>query len=258
VVYKEVLMRLKDRVAIVTGAAQGIGRTIALGLAEEGAGVVIADILDGLSVQRAIEEKGGKALALYVDVGNAKSVNDMVAKTMERFGRIDVLINNAAIFSTLTRNPFYLVTDEEWDRVMRVNVKGPFLCCKAVYPHMKKIGKGKIVNISSGTFWEGLGNRVHYITSKAGIIGLTRAIARDAGGDGIRVNAIAPGYTMTEIQKERAPGNQEQIQSTINARCIKRDEEPQDLLGAIIFLSCDESDFITGQTLVVDGGRVMH
>ena len=251
-------MRLKDRVAIVTGAAQGIGQTIALGLAAEGAAVVIADLLDGLPVQKSIEEKGGKALALRVDVGDAKSVNEMVEKTVEHFGRVDILINNAAIFSTLTRNPFHLVTDKEWDDVMRVNIKGPFMCCKAVYPHMAKIGKGKIVNISSGTFWEGLGNRVHYITSKAGIIGLTRAIARDAGSDGIRVNAVAPGYTMTEIQKERASGNQEQIRSTIDARCLKRDEEPEDLLGAIIFLSCDESDFVTGQTLVLDGGRVMH
>jgi NAD(P)-dependent dehydrogenase (short-subunit alcohol dehydrogenase family) len=256
--HQEVFMRLKDRVAIITGAAQGIGRTIALGLAQEGARVAIADLLDGTSVQKTIEEKGGEAIALHVDVGETESVNQMVEKTVERFGRVDILINNAAIFSTLVRKPFHLVTDQEWDDVMRVNVKGPFLCCRAVYPHMKRIGKGKIINISSGTFWEGLGNRVHYITSKAGIIGLTRAIARDAGDDGIRVNAIAPGYTMTEIQKGRAAGNQEQIQSTINARCIKRDEEPEDLLGAIIFLSSDESDFVTGQTLVVDGGRVMH
>lgn len=251
-------MKLKGKVGIITGAAQGLGKAFALRLAEEGAKVVIADILDGKGVQQALEEKGGEALALYTDVSDEKSTNEMVAKTIERFGRIDILINNAAIFSSLTRKPFYEVSGQEWDDVMRVNLKGPFLCCKAVYPHMKRNGRGKIINISSGTFFEGLANRVHYITSKGGIIGFTRAMAREMGGDGICVNAVAPGYTLTEIQEQRLAENQELVQNALGSRCLKRHERPEDLLGAILFLCSDESDFITGQTLVVDGGRVFH
>jgi len=255
---EEVSMKLKGKVAIVTGAAQGLGEAFAMRLAEEGAKVVIADILDGRPVQRAIEEKGGEALALYTDVSDERSTNEMAVKTIERFGRIDILINNAAIFSTIKRNPFYEMPVQDWDDVIRVNLKGPFLCSKAAYPYMKRNGKGKIINISSGTFFEGLPNRAHYIASKAGLIGLTRAVARDAGDDGICVNAIAPGYTLTEIQEQRMGSNQELVQSTLSTRCIKRHERPEDLLGAILFLCSDDSDFITGQTLVVDGGRIMH
>jgi NAD(P)-dependent dehydrogenase (short-subunit alcohol dehydrogenase family) len=251
-------VKLKGKVGIVTGGAQGIGKAFALRLAEEGAKVVIADILDGKAVQQAIEDKGGEALSLIVDVSDEKATHEMASRTVERFGRIDILINNAAMFSWITRKPFYEVPIQEWDDVMRVNLKGPFLCCRAVYPHMKRSGKGKIVNISSGTFFEGLPNRVHYITSKAGIIGFTRAIARDAGGDEICVNAVAPGYTLTEIQEQRLAQSQDLAGETLSGRCFKRHERPEDLLGAVVFLCSEESDFITGQTLVVDGGKVMH
>lgn len=251
-------MRLKDKVGIVTGGAQGIGKAIALRLAEEGAAVVIADILDSADVKQAIEKKGGKALALHTDVSDEESVARMIDETVRHFGRIDILINNAAIFSTITRKPFYNLTRQEWDDVIRVNLTGVFLCCKAVYPHMKQTGKGKIVNIASGTFFEGLPDRVHYISSKAGVIGLTRAIARDAGNDSICVNAIAPGHTITEDEERKLAGKQDFVQSTLAARCLKRLERPEDLLGTIVFLCSEDSDFMTGQTLVVDGGRVMH
>jgi len=251
-------MRLKDKVGIVTGAAQGIGRAIAVRLAEEGAAVVIADILDSTGVQQAIEKKGGKALALRTDVSDEQSVVEMANETARLFGRIDILINNAAIFSTITRKPFYALTKKEWDDVIRVNLTGVFLCCKAVYPHMKRNGKGKIVNIASGTVFEGLPDRVHYISSKAGVIGLTRAVARDAGNDWICVNAVAPGHTITEDEEQKLAGKQDFVQSTLAARCLKRLERPEDLLGTIIFLCSEDSDFMTGQTLVVDGGRVMH
>jgi len=251
-------MKLANKVVIVTGGAQGIGKTFALRLAEEGAQVVIADILDGKAVQQAIEEKGGEALFLYTDVSDEKGTAELASRTVERYGRIDVLINNAAIFSTLRKAPFYDVTAQEWDDVMRVNLRGPFLCCKAVYPHMKKNGRGKIVNISSGTFFEALPNRVHYITSKAGIIGLTRSMAREMGVDGICVNAIAPGFTLTEHQEKELAQYEKLTQETMEARCLKRHERPEDLLGTMVFLCSEDSDFMTGQTLVVDGGRNMH
>ena len=251
-------MKLKGKVGIVTGGAQGLGKAFALRLAEEGAKVVIADILDGKAVQQAIEDKGGEALSLIVDVSDESATKEMASRTVERFGRIDILINNAAMFSWITRKPFYEVPIQEWDDVMRVNLKGPFLCCRAVYPYMKGNGKGKIVNISSGTFFEVLPNRVHYITSKAGIIGFTRAIARDTGDDGICVNAVAPGYTLTEIQEQRLAQSQDLAREALSGRCFKRHERPEDLLGAITFLCSDDSDFITGQTFLVDGGALFH
>lgn len=251
-------MRLRGKVGIVTGAAQGLGKVFALRLAEEGVKVVIADITDGKGVEHAILKKGGEALALHTDVSDENSTNEMAAATIDRFRRIDILINNAAIFSSIARRHFYEVPGDEWDNVMRVNLKGPFLCCKAVYPYMKKNGNGKIINISSGTFFEGLPNFIHYVTSKGGIVGFTRAMAREVGDDGICVNAIAPGYTVTEVQEERVKKNEEWAQLMFNGRCFRRHERPVDLLGAIVFLCSDESDFITGQTIVVDGGKVLH
>jgi NAD(P)-dependent dehydrogenase (short-subunit alcohol dehydrogenase family) len=245
-------------VAIVTGGARGIGKAYALRVFEEGAKVVIADILDTKEVQRVIEKKGGEALGLHTDVAEEKSTREMARRTIERFGRIDILINNAAIFADISKKPFYEITEREWDEVIRVNLKGVFLCCKAVYPQMKKQGKGKIINVASGTFFKGSPDFVHYVTSKGGVIGFTRALAREVGGDGICVNAIAPGFTLSDALKERPMDSEEYALSRIKSRCFKREEFPEDLTGTIVFLASEDSDFITGQTIVVDGGAALH
>ena len=251
-------MRLKDRVAIVTGGARGLGKSYALRLSEEGAHVVIADILDATGVQDQIEQQGGAALALHTDVSMEKSTEEMARRAIERFGRIDILINNAAVFASIQTKPFFEISAKEWDEVIGVNLKGTFLCCKAVYPYMKKQGKGKIINISSGAFFKGLPSFIHYVTSKGGIVGFTRALAREVGDDGICVNAIAPGYTLSEAIAEKTIHDEAFINAAIQGRCFRRDELPEDLTGAIVFLASDDSDFITGQTIVVDGGSVMH
>lgn len=167
------------------------------------------------------------------------------------------MVNNAAFFSNIVKKPFYQISAEEWDTVMRVNLKGLFLCSKAVYPQMKKQGKGKVLNVSSGTFFRGLPHFLHYVTSKGGVIGFTRALAREVGDDGIRVNTVAPGYTVTEILKEKPQDPEEVIKSIVANRCIKRTETPEDLTGTIVFLASDDSDFITGQTILVDGGSAL-
>ena len=249
-------MLLEDKVAIVTGGAQGLGRAYILRLAEEGAKVVIADILDGTEVAQAVKDKGGEALALHTDVADEKSTQEMARKTVDQFGRIDVLVNNAAFFSAIVKKPFHQIPGDEWDRVMGINLKGLFLCAKAVYPQMKKQGKGKIINVSSGTFFKGLPHFLHYVTSKGGVIGFTRALAREVGDDGIRVNTIAPGYTVTETLREKPQDPEEVIKAISASRCIKRAETPEDLTGTIVFLASDGSDFITWQTLIIDGGSV--
>lgn len=251
-------MKLQGKVAIVTGAAQGIGRVYAQRLAQEGAKVVIADILEGEAVAREIASQGGEALAIKVDVSDEQSTREMAEKVVARYGAIDILINNAAIFAALDTKPFYEITAQEWDDVMRVNVKGVFLCVKAVYPQMKKQGKGKIVNIASGVFFKGLPLFLHYVTSKGGVIGMTRALAREMGDDNICINAIAPGYTLTEVMSDASIHDEAFVNAVVGSRCFKRHELPEDLTGTVVFLSSDESDFITGQTLVVDGGSTMH
>lgn len=251
-------MRLKGKVAIVTGGARGLGKAYALRLCEEGAKVVIADILDATNVVQSIAKEAGEVLALHTDVSEEESTKEMARMTIESFGRIDILINNAAISTTTVMKPFYEISAEDWDEVIRVNLKGVFLCCKAVYPQMKKQSYGKIINISSGTFFKGLPNFIHYVTSKGGIIGFTRALAREVGNDGICVNAISPGYTLTEGLAEKPPYPEKFVKDIVSSRCFKRDELPADLTGTVMFLASEESNFITGQTIVVDGGSVFH
>jgi len=253
-----IIMRLKDKVVIVTGSAQGLGKTYAQALSGEGARIVIADIIDTGDAKMSIENRGGEVLALHVDVSDEGSTNEMAKRTMERFGRIDVLINNAAIFASIVKKPFYELSGQEWDDVIRVNLKGTFFCCQAVYPHMKKQGKGKIINISSGTWFKGAPSMLHYVTSKAGVVGLTRALAREVGDDGISVNAVAPGFTESDALRENLDATRQRSLPTINSRCFKRPEQPEDIVGTIVFLASDESNFITGQTIVVDGGAVFH
>jgi 3-oxoacyl-[acyl-carrier protein] reductase len=252
-------MRLKDRVAIVTGGGVGIGRAYSLALAKEGARVVVADIQEEQArlVEREIREAGGEAFAIYVDVVSAEQTQRMAAAALERYGRIDALVNNAGLYSAIEKKPFTEIGEEEWDRVMAVNVKGLFLCAKAVYPAMKRQGKGKIVNISSGTVLGGTPYFLHYVTSKAGVIGFTRALARELGPDNIAVNAITPGLTISGPQQQRVL-TPEQLADRRRRRCFQRDQYPQDLVGTVLFLCSDDSDFITGQTINVDGGANMH
>lgn len=252
--------RLQDRVIIVTGGAHGIGRVYCEGLAREGARVVAADIdtQGAEAVAQALRVNGHEALAVHTDVSQEESAERMAQATAERFGRIDGLLNNAAVFQrpALSRVPFEQIPVEEWDRLMAVNLRGIFLCCRAVVPYMKRQNGGKIVNISSGTVFFGSANLAHYVTSKAGVIGLTRSLARELGEHNINVNAIAPGLivSMDEVSESRAAMQQQRIQT----RAIKRPETPQDLVGTAIFLCASDSDFITGQTLLVDGGALMH
>ena len=251
--------RLKDQVIIVTGGAHGIGRSYCEGLAQEGARVVVADIDDrgAQAVAQAIGENGHDALAVVTDVSQPDATENMAQAAMERFGQINGLINNAAIFQrpSMYHGPFEQLPVDEWDRLMAVNLRGVFLCCRAVVPHMKDQGSGKIVNISSGTVSRGSAS-LHYVTSKAGVIGLTRSLARELGDYNINVNAVAPGNTVTMDDVDEA--TEERRRARVQSRSIKRAEVPQDLVGSVVFLCSSDSDFMTGQTLVVDGGVWMH
>jgi 3-oxoacyl-[acyl-carrier protein] reductase len=252
--------RLEDRVIIVTGGAQGIGRAYCEGLAREGAKVVVADIDEprAQATAQALEQSGGQALAVPTDVAQVDATEWLARATVERFGRIDGLVNNAAVFQRpgLTRGPFEQIPIAEWDRVMAVNLRGLFLCARAVVPHMKEQRSGKVVNISSGTVFSGTPSFAHYVTSKAGVIGFTRALARELGEYNITVNAVAPGQTLSLEDADESFLQKYHAQA--RARAIQRIQEPADLVGTVIFLLSADSDFITGQTLNVDGGANMH
>ena len=249
-------MRLKDKVVIVTGGGLGIGRAYSLGLAAEGARVVVADIADPAPTVKEIEARGGQALGVACDVSREDDTQDMATKTLDRFGRIDVLVNNAAIYGTLKRRPLMEIPVEEWDRVMAVNLRGLFLCARAVFPSMKAQGKGKIINIASSTFFKGVPNYIHYTTSKGGVVGFTRSLARELGDSGIRVNAIAPGFTLSGENEKNISDDQKS--ANVRMRMLKRAQVPEDLVGTVVFLASDESDFVTGQTIAVDGGAIVH
>lgn len=249
--------RLEGRVCIVTGAAQGIGATYAKSLAGEGAKVFVSDIDDASAVADEIRASGGDALALRSDVADWDSCQEMVAKTVEAFGRLDVLINNAAIFGKLERASIDEISPELFDRVMKVNVGGTFLCTKAAVPVMREQRYGKIVNISTSRIFAGLPFYLHYDASKGAVFGMTRAMAKELGDDGIRVNAIAPGSTMSENVKARTDWRDGGPAAKLAGRSLKRLQEPDDLIGACIFFASAESDFVTGQTLVIDGGGAM-
>jgi 3-oxoacyl-[acyl-carrier protein] reductase len=252
-------MRLKDKVAIVTGGGVGIGRAYAQGLAKEGAKVVVADIQEAEArrVASEINGAGGEAMAVAVDVTSPEKTQAMADAALKQYGRIDVLVNNAGLYSALKKKPFMDIDPDEWDRVMAVNVKGLFLCVKAVYPAMKQQRKGKIINISSGTALSGSPLFLHYVSSKAGVIGFTRALAREVGNDNICVNSIMPGLTISGANQEGVT-TPEQLADRRKRRCLQRDQYPADLVGTVIFLSSDDSDFMTGQAISVDGGANMY
>jgi len=247
--------RLDARVAIVTGGGHGIGRAYAHRLAEEGAKLAIAE-LDGAAAERVASDVGG--LAVRTDVSDEASVAEMARRTLERFGRIDILVNNAAMFATvpMSRAPFDELDPAEWDRMMAVNLRGTWLACRAVIPQMRKQRYGKIINISSSTAIKGSASRIHYVTSKAGILGFTRTLAMEVGKDNICVNCVAPGSTLSEENADDALVKYRQ--AAASTRALQRMQRPEDLVGAVAFFASSDSDFITGQTLVVDGGACMH
>jgi NAD(P)-dependent dehydrogenase (short-subunit alcohol dehydrogenase family) len=249
---------LPGRVAIVTGAAQGLGAAYARALAGAGTRVVVSDILPCDAVVDGIRSDGGEALAVTADVSDASTCAALADAALSAYGKVDVLVNNAALFATLERKPFEQITPTEWDRVMAVNVRGPFLCARAVVPAMKRAGYGKIVNVSSNTVFAGTPGMLHYVASKGAMVAFTRALARELGDAGIRVNAIAPGLTMSEGLVARREAIEPYAKMAQAARSLKRGQVPDDLLGALLFLASADSDFMTGQTLVVDGGTVMH
>lgn len=245
---------LEGRVALVTGAGRNIGRAAALGLARAGAAVAVADLRDELaaSVAREIEALGGQALAVQADIGEPASVEAMVAATVARFGRLDVLVNNAAKFTELAYRPFDAIPQEEWDAVLRVNVTGTFQAIRAAVPHMRRHRWGRIVNVSSGTYRMGRPLFLHYVSSKAALMGMSRSLARELGPDGITVNTVLPGVVFTDIQRSRLP---EEYQAMIlGAQCIPEPLPPEALAGPIVFLCSDASRYVTGQELAVDGG----
>ncbi len=254
-------MRLKDRVAIVTGGARGLGRAFALHLAREGARIMVMNIVladkdlqDMRKTVRLIKEAGGEAEFFTGDVTSEQDCRSLAEKTADAYGRIDILINNAAIYDGLVRKPFDQISLDEWDRVMAVNVKGVFLATRGVFPFMKQQAYGKIVNLCSETAFTGSHGFVHYVASKGGILALTRSLAVELGPHNICINAVAPGFTDTEASRSLADVKQYDTTKTP----LKRLGTPEDITGAALFLASPESDFITGQTVVVDGGRYMH
>ncbi len=255
---KEYIGRLNGRVAIVTGAAQGIGARYAQVLAAEGAAIVCADVIDATPIASDIAATGGKAIAVRTDVTSRESVQAMVNKALEAFGKIDILVNNAGLFANLALKPFDEISSEEWDKVMAVNVRGPFECAKAVVPTMRRQQYGKIINIASGTVFKGVPMLLHYVSSKGAVVALTRSLARELGDAGIRVNTLAPGLTASENTLANPAWQGAVSANNIASRAIKRELLPEDLCGTLVYLASEESDFVTGQVIVVDGGSVMH
>jgi 3-oxoacyl-[acyl-carrier protein] reductase len=248
---------LEGRVAIVTGAAGGIGRAYCLGLGLRGCVVVAADINDPQPVADQIVAAGGRALGLRVDVSDQLSTEQMARSVLDSFGRVDVLINNAAYYLTLTQGPFEDIPEQEWDRAFAVNVRGPWLCSRAVFPHMAAAGSGKIINVSSTTVWDGTTDFVHYVATKAAMLGFTRALAREAGPLGIAVNTVTPDYTPHDSDFAGRQAADLDVLIT-SRRCFKRSQQPGDMVGVVLFLSGPDSDHITGQNFLVNGGGVFQ
>ncbi len=245
---------LDGKVAIVTGGALGIGNAIAAGLAAEGARIVIADLSGAEEAAAAFPDGVG----LTVDAASEEAVEWMAEETVDRCGGIDVLVNNAGLYATLAMRPFDQIPLEEWRRVMDVNVASMFLCCRAAVPRMRQRGGGAVVNISSGTPFRGVPFLLHYVTSKGAIVAFTRALAKELGRDAIRVNCVAPGFTMSAGVKANPDVIEKLRDVSIAARTIQRDQEPEDVVGACVYLAGPSASFVTGQTIVIDGGQTFH
>jgi len=244
---------------LITGGAHGIGKEIAHEMGRNGWPIIIVDrdLTAAQEAARILESEGARARGIGADVCKADDMASAVEVAEDTFGSLYGLVNCAAVFATVkvSRSPFDMISEEEWDLVMDVNVKGTWLACRAAVPIMRRAGRGRIVNISSGVAFKGTPNFIHYVTSKAGIIGFTRALARELGSDGIRVNCVAPGRTLSE---DSGTFDADRADPGISDRCIQRVELPSDVVGAVRFLLSDLSDFITGQTIVVDGGSYLH
>ncbi|MDX6525513.1 MAG: hypothetical protein QOI43_1024 [Gaiellales bacterium] len=245
---------LEGKVAIVTGGAQGIGRAIAEGLAREGARIAIADLRGADEAAAAFAD----GIGLTVDVANEADVQRMADTVAEQCGTIDILVNNAGLYASIPMRSFLEIPLEEWRQVMDVNVASMFLTCRAVVPIMQAQGGGKIVNISSGTPFRGVPFLLHYVTSKGAIVALTRALAKEVGKQGVLVNCVAPGFTMSAGVEEHPEVIEALQQVSISSRTIQRDQVPEDVVGAVVYLSGPSSSFVTGQTIVIDGGQTFH
>jgi NAD(P)-dependent dehydrogenase (short-subunit alcohol dehydrogenase family) len=248
------LIGVQDRVIIITGAGQGIGRVFAHAFAAYGAIAVVADLNKDKAdaVAQEIKAMGRKAVAVAVDIGSFESVQAMAKTVVDAHGRIDVLVNNAGIFSTLEMRPFWEIPLDEWNKVLHVNVTGVMLATRAVIPYMQERKWGRIINISSASILLGRPNYTHYTTSKAALVGMTRSMARELGNVGITVNAVMPGATQTEIPRKTV--SPQQREAIVARQCVPRTQAPQDLVGAVVFLATEGSGFMTGQVMNVDGG----
>ena len=250
-------MQLNDKVAIVTGAARGLGRAYAEALAREGAALVVGDVRDCADTMLAIRQAGGRAISVVLDVADIASCQAMAEAALKEFGRIDALVNNAALYANLKGGRFDQLDEVQWDRVMQVNVKGVWNCCRAVVPTMRQQKSGSVINITSLAPVYGLPYALDYSVSKGAVIAMTRSLARELGRDWIRVNAVAPSAVMTEGTKEFFGEKLEKAKQVIAAgQSLQRNLETGDLTGTIVYLASDASRFVTGQTLMVDGGTV--
>jgi len=251
---------LDGKVVIVTGGGHGIGRAYCLGIAREGGTAVVADIDENAvhGVAKAIQDSGGKALGTKVDVANFASCQEMAKKALDTYGKIDGLVNNAAIFMSVPaeKGTWQEITEDAWDRIMAVNVKGLWLCSRAVVPAMQQRKQGSVVNISSNMAFNGGLTMMHYVVSKAAVVGFSRVLARELGSDNIRVNTLAPGATMSD--EKVTEDTLKHYDRTALTRILKRVEQPEDLVGTALYLLSDLSTFVTGQTILVNGGAVLH
>jgi NAD(P)-dependent dehydrogenase (short-subunit alcohol dehydrogenase family) len=254
-------MRLSGKIAVITGAAQGIGAAFAVGFAREGAKIVIGDVADAGNTVKRVEKEGSEAIYVKTDVNDESQSFALIKAGVDRFGAIDVLINNAAVFANIILKPFMELTSEEYKRVIEINTSGAFHCIKAVFPFMKDKG-GKIINMSSASILEGVPGMPHYVASKGAIMALTRSMARELGDFNIRVNTIAPGFTHSEggdqFDRSKALPLPPLDELQLQGRCLKRPGKPEDLVGLALFLATDDSAFITGQMIVHDGGLSLY